>query len=134
MRGRSTIGAQRYCTILNRSDETLNRRACNTKRSVVSLNKRCLSHETKVLGSSRQECRLALVPIYSLYSFKYTYNYMCFKAFYTGLNNIHIILLINSYDYISLMHTGMFIFNYNFDIVNEVFRQSGLLTQCSPMS
>ena len=59
---------------------------------------------------------------------------MCFRAFYIGLNNIHVILLINPYDYISLMHTEMFISNYNFDLVNEVFRQSDLLTQCSPMS
>ena len=59
---------------------------------------------------------------------------MCFRAFYTGLNDIHVIPLINSYDYISLMHTKMFISNYNFDLVNEVFRQSDLLTQCSPIS
>ena len=59
---------------------------------------------------------------------------MCFIAFYPGLNNIHVILLVNSYDYISLMHTEMFISNYNFDPINEVFRQSDLLTQCSPMS
>ena len=52
---------------------------------------------------------------------------MCFKAFYTGLNNIHVTLLVNSYDYISLMHTEMFIFNYNFDLVNEVFRQSDII-------
>ena len=59
---------------------------------------------------------------------------MCFITFYTSLNNIHVILLINSYDYISLMHTEMFISNYNFDPVNEVFRQSDLLTQCFLMS
>ena len=71
----------------------------------------CLSHETEVLGSTRQECRIALVPIYSLSSLKQAYNYMCFRAFYTSLNNIHVILLINSYDCISLMHTEMFISN-----------------------
>ena len=59
---------------------------------------------------------------------------MCFRAFYTGLNNIHVILLVNSYDYISFMHTEMFISNYSFDLVNDVFRQSDLLTQCSPIS
>ena len=58
---------------------------------------------------------------------------MWFKAFYSGLNNIYVILLVNFYDYISLMHTEMFISNYNFDLVN-VFRQSDLLTQYSPMS
>ena len=94
----------------------------------------CLSHKTEVLGSNRQECQIALVLIYSLSSLKHTYNYMCFRAFYTGLNNIHFILLINSYDNIYLMHTEMFISNYNFNPVNEVFRQSDILTQCSPMS
>ena len=59
---------------------------------------------------------------------------MCFRVFYTGLNNIHVILLANSYDFISLMHTEMFISNYNFDLINEVFRQSDLLKQCSHMS
>ena len=59
---------------------------------------------------------------------------MFFRAFYTGLKNIHVTLLVNSYDYISLMHTEMFIFNYNFDPVNEVFRQSDLIKKCSPMS
>ena len=59
---------------------------------------------------------------------------MWLKAFYTGLNNIHVILLVNFYDYISLMHTEMFISNYNFDPVNEVFRKSDILTQCSLMS
>ena len=59
---------------------------------------------------------------------------MCFREIYTSLINIHVVLLVNSYDYISLMHTEMFISNYNFDPVNEVFRQSDLLTQCSPMS
>ena len=58
---------------------------------------------------------------------------MCFRAFYIGLNNIHVILLVNSYDYISVMHTEMFISNYSFDLVNDVFKQSDLLTQCSPM-
>ena len=53
---------------------------------------------------------------------------MCFRAIYTGLINIHIVLLVNSYDYISLMHIEMLISNYNFDSVNEVFRQSDLLT------
>ena len=47
---------------------------------------------------------------------------MCFRTFYTSLNNIHVILLVNSYDYISLMYTEMLISNYNFDPVNEVFR------------
>ena len=87
-----------------------------------------------MLGSTRQECRIALVPIYSLSSLKQAYNYMCFRAFYIGLNNIHVILLINSYDYISLMHTEMFISDYNFDLVNEVFRQSDILKKCSLMS
>ena len=59
---------------------------------------------------------------------------MCFRVFDTGLNNIHVILLVNSYDFICLMHTEIFISNYNFDFVNEVFRQSDLLKQCSPMS
>ena len=59
---------------------------------------------------------------------------MCFIVFYTGLNNIHVILIVNSYDFISLMHIEMFIYNYNFDLVNEVFRQSDLLIQCTPMS
>ena len=96
----------------------------------------CLSQETEMLDSTRHECRIALVPIYSLSSLKQTYNYMCFRAFYTSLNNIHVILLINSYDYISLVHTEIFMFisNYNFDLINEVFGQIDLLTQCSPMS
>ena len=50
----------------------------------------CLSHETEVLGSTSQECRIALVPIYSLSSLKQAYNYMLFRAFFTGLNNIHV--------------------------------------------
>ena len=58
---------------------------------------------------------------------------MCFRAIYTSLINIHVILLVNSYDYISFMHIEMFISNYNFDPVNEDFRQSGLLTQYSPI-
>ena len=86
-----------------------------------SIEQTCLSHETKVLGSTRQECQIALVPIYSLSSLKHAYNYKGFRAFYTSLNNIHVILLINSYNYISLMHIEMFISNYNFDLVNEVF-------------
>ena len=75
----------------------------------------CLSHEIEVLGSTRQECRIALVPIYSLSSLNQAYNYICFRAFYTGLTNIHVS-------------------NYNFDPVNEVFIQSDILTQYSPMS
>ena len=59
---------------------------------------------------------------------------MCFRVFYTGLNNIHVVLLVNSYDFIFLMHTEMFISNYNFNLVNEVFRQSDILKQCFPMS
>ena len=59
---------------------------------------------------------------------------MCFRANYTSLINIHVVRLVNSYDYISLMHIEMFISNYNFDLVNEVFRQSDLLTQCFHMS
>ena len=59
---------------------------------------------------------------------------MCLREIYTGLINIHVVFLVNSYDYISLMHTELFISNYNFDLVNEVFKQSDLLTQCSPMS
>ena len=58
---------------------------------------------------------------------------MWLRAFYTGLNNNHVILLVNFYEYISLMHIEMFISNYNFNPVNEVFRQSDLLTQCSSM-
>ena len=53
---------------------------------------------------------------------------MCFRSIYTGLINIHVVLLVNSYDYIYLMYIEMFISNYNFDPVNEVFRQSDLLT------
>ena len=120
--------------VLNRSVEPLNIRACNTKQKCRSTEQTCLTHKTEVLGSTRQECQIVLVPIYSLSSLKQAYNYMCFRSFYTGLNNIHVILLINSYDYISLMHTEMFIYNYIFNLVNEVFRQSDLLTQCSPMS
>ena len=52
---------------------------------------------------------------------------MCLSAFYTGLHNIHVILLVNSYDNISFMHTEMFISNYNFDPINKVFRQSNPL-------
>ena len=49
----------------------------------------------------------ALVPIYSLSDLKHVYNYMCFKAFYSGLNNIHVILLVNFfYDYIFLICLG----------------------------
>ena len=99
-----------------------------------SIEQMCLSHETEVLGSTRQECRIALVPVYSLSSLKQAYNYMCFRAFYIDLNNIHVILLINSYDYISLMHTEMFISNYNFNPINKiVFRQSDLLIKYFPM-
>ena len=59
---------------------------------------------------------------------------MWFRAFYTGINNIYGMLLVNLYDYTPLIHTEMFISNYNFNPVNEVFRQSDLLSQCSPMS
>ena len=59
---------------------------------------------------------------------------MCFRSIYIGLINIHVVLLVNSYDYIYLMYTEIFISNYNFDPVNEVFRQSDHLTQYSPMS
>ena len=74
------------------------------------------------------------MAIHSLSGFKQAYNYMCFRAIYIDLINIHVVLLVNSYDYISLMHTEMFISNYNFDPVNEVFRQSDLLIQFSLMS
>ena len=46
---------------------------------------------------------------------------MCFKAFYTGLNSIHVILLVNSYDYIFLMHTEMFMSHTLYLVINNVY-------------
>ena len=46
---------------------------------------------------------------------------MCFREFYTGLNNIHVILLVNSYNYISLMHTKMFISHVFYLVINNVY-------------
>ena len=46
---------------------------------------------------------------------------MYFGAFYTVLNNIHVILLVNSFDYIFLMHTEMFM-SHTFNVViNNVY-------------
>ena len=46
---------------------------------------------------------------------------MCFNAFYIGLNNIHVILLVNFYDYISLMHTEMFMSHTFYLVINNVY-------------
>ena len=46
---------------------------------------------------------------------------MYFEAFYTGLNNIHVILLVNSYDYIFLMHTEMFMSYTFYVVINNVY-------------
>ena len=45
---------------------------------------------------------------------------MCFRVFYTDLNNIQVILLVNSYDYISLMHTEMFMSHMFYLVINIV--------------
>ena len=47
---------------------------------------------------------------------------MYFEAFYTGLNNIYVILLVNSYDYIFLMHTEMFMSYTLYAIINNMYR------------
>ena len=46
---------------------------------------------------------------------------MCFRLFYTGLNNIHIILLVNSCDYIFLMHIEMFMSHTFYLVINNVY-------------
>ena len=46
---------------------------------------------------------------------------MYFGAFYTGLNNINVILLVDSYDYIFLMHTEMFMSHTFYVVINNVY-------------
>ena len=46
---------------------------------------------------------------------------MCFRAFYTGLNNIHVIFLVDSYDYIFVMHTELFMSHTFYLVINNVY-------------